>query len=208
MFDLDPWLARQASKEIRLPLPDAEFTLIPEFLTADLAVKAFVELNRQTPWRSDKVKVFGKWYDQPRLTAWYATNSFKYSYSGLELQSIPITPGLQTLMQTVQQRSGKAFNSVLLNLYRDGQDSNGWHSDNEKELGPDPFIASLSLGETRVFHLKHRSKKESYKLSLGSGSLLLMGKNSQTNWKHQLPKTKKKTESRINCTFRYIFPQD
>jgi len=202
MHDLDPWIRQQRQEAIELPLALAKFVYFPTFLTPETASSIFQALYTETPWRADKVRVFGKWHDQPRLTAWYATEKRTYAYSGLELDSIKMSPILIDLKNAIEEKVETRFNSVLLNLYRDGTDSNGWHSDDEEELGPDPSIASLSLGATRVFQLKH--KKETYKLSLQPGSLILMGDGSQIYWKHQLPKTKKAIGPRVNCTFRKI----
>ena len=113
---------------------------------------------------------------------------------------------LKSLLNQIHKKSDYRFNSVLLNLYRDGMDSNGWHSDNEPELGDDPKIASITLGEERFFHLKHRNIKNlRYKILFKHGSLLLMGEKSQTEWVHQIPKTKKKIKNGINLTYRYIY---
>jgi alkylated DNA repair dioxygenase AlkB len=121
------------------------------------------------------------------------------------MQPNALTPVLKKIKSDIENESNATFSTVLLNLYRDGNDSNGWHSDNEKELGEDPIIASLSFGEKRVFHLKHKKDPTlKYKIELEHGSLLLMGSGSQTNWKHQLPKSKRKMQPRINLTFRNI----
>ena len=208
MLDLDPWIDQQSRIVFDLPVEQALFRYYPEFISPSAAAKLFDLLIRETPWRSDKVKVFGKWYDQPRLTAWYATSPRSYSYSGLNLDSLEMTDPLNSLLKSIEQKTDARFNSVLLNLYRDGKDSNGWHSDDEKELGPDPTIASVSLGEARVFQLKHKTTGATYKFTLKSGSLLLMGSRSQIEWKHQLPKTKTQVGPRINGTFRWINQDD
>ena len=117
-----------------------------------------------------------------------------------------MTNDLRSLLNMIHKKTDYRFNSVLLNLYRDGMDSNGWHSDNEPELGDNPKIASITLGEERFFHIKHKNKKNlRYKILLKHGSLLLMGDKSQTDWLHQVPKTKKKINPRINLTYRYIY---
>ncbi|NND16031.1 MAG: alpha-ketoglutarate-dependent dioxygenase AlkB [Eudoraea sp.] len=188
-----------------LDLPDSEIYYVPDFLSKTRAENLFEELRSSIPWRSDKITVFGKTYDQPRLTAWFGEEGISYSYSGITMQPTPFPELLMELKTKLELFSGTKFNSCLANLYRDGQDSNGWHADDEKELGTNPVIASLSLGESRAFHLRYKSdhsRKE--KLLLTSGSLLLMLGATQHHWHHQVPKTKRKIGSRINLTFRCI----
>ena len=118
------------------------------------------ELLAGVPWREDTITLFGKTYPQPRLTALYGEGGKTYTYSGITMHRLPFTPLLHDLREAVAKESGLAFNTVLINLYRDGRDSNGWHADNEPELGPAPAIASLSVGAPRAFHLKHRHLKD------------------------------------------------
>jgi alkylated DNA repair dioxygenase AlkB len=135
----------------------------------------------------------------------YSYDTKPYSYSNLELKPIAVTKELHEIFEIIKKELKIKFNSVLLNLYRDGQDSNGWHADNEKELGKNPIIASISLGEVRPFHFKHRSiKEEKHKINLEHGSLLLMHGEMQHYWVHHIPKTKKEINPRINLTFRNI----
>ena len=188
-----------------LKIQEGEVYYLPDYMDRTDAAAHFEELVNSIPWRSDKITVFGKTYDQPRLTAWFGEEGKSYSYSGISMQPLPFTQILRQLKSELEIFSGERFNSCLANLYRDGQDSNGWHADDEKELGINPVIASVSLGESRYFHLRHKSdhnKKE--KLLLHSGSLLLMKGSTQHNWQHQVPKTKRKIGPRINLTFRYI----
>ena len=169
------------------------------------ANKYFNLLKKEIQWRQDNIKIFGKIYPQPRLTALYANNNKSYSYSNIKMQPITFTPTLFDIKSKIEKRLNSQFTSCLLNLYRNGQDSNGWHADNEKELGLNPVIASLSLGAERVFHMKHRNdKKEKLKINLTNGSLLVMRGKTQHHWLHQIPKTRKKVEERINLTFRII----
>ena len=142
----------------------------------------------------------------PRLQAWFGEAHCRYAYSGLQLPPLPWTPALLELRARVEGLAGRPFNSVLLNYYRDGRDSVSWHSDDEKELGPDPVVASLSLGAPRRFQMKHRSRGDLPRPAweLGHGSLLLMGRGSQTGWRHQLPKQPGVKEARVNLTFRSI----
>lgn len=163
------------------------------------------QLTAETPWRHDAIRIFGKPVLQPRLTAWYGDAGKAYSYSGITMQPLPWTVTLLELKQKAEILSGQAFNSALLNLYRDGQDSMGWHRDNEPELGPNPVIASLSFGAVRTFKLKHyRDKKQVYAIGLESGSLLLMQGTTQHHWLHALPKTALPKTARINITFRTL----
>lgn len=193
------------SQPISLNLPDAEVRYFPNFLEPAQADAYFAQLLQQTPWQQDEITVFGKTHNQPRLTALYGNEGKPYGYSGLVMQPHRWTPLLTLLKEKVEAVAQISFTTVLLNLYRDGQDSNGWHADNEKELGRDPFIASLSLGAPRSFHFKHNSlEAQKHKLLLEPGSLLLMGGAMQHHWKHQLPKTAKPVGPRINLTFRSI----
>jgi len=188
-----------------IKLPDATLIFDPDFLPQDQADRFFAILKEKIPWRQDEIRIFGKTYLQPRLTALYGNNGNSYSYSGITMQPEPFTPELRTLKDRVEKYSGHVFTTCLLNLYRDGTDSNGWHADNEKELGANPVIASVSLGETRTFHLKHRSQKSlRYRIQLEHGSLLVMGGPMQHHWLHQVPKTRRTVTPRINLTFRNI----
>ena len=189
----------------KLMLPDCDIWYYPAFLDADKATRCFEDLRRETPWRQDDIRVFGKTYPQPRLTALYGNNQKPYQYSNILMQPIKFTPLLEALKADIDKISGTCFSTCLLNLYRDGRDSNGWHADDEKELGTKPVIASLSLGEERSFHLKHKKNKElKHKMVLEHGSLLLMKGSTQHNWLHQIPKTRRPIGERINLTFRVI----
>ncbi len=203
MFELD--LFSEENEIIELPLKDARIFYYPKFLDHNEASLLFQKLMDKTPWREDKIKVFGKVYNQPRLTALYGNNAKEYSYSGITMKPLLFTDELEQLKNKIEDTTQYKFSTVLLNLYRDGQDSNGWHSDDEKELGKNPVIASVSLGAKRYFHLKYKhDKKETYKILLDHGSLLLMAGSTQEHWLHQIPKTKKQLNPRINLTFRLI----
>ncbi|MDC7998794.1 alpha-ketoglutarate-dependent dioxygenase AlkB family protein [Gilvibacter sediminis] len=193
------------SEPIKLPLSGAEAIYYPNFIAADEAESIFKELLEQTPWQQDDIKVFGKVYQQPRLTALYAENDQPYSYSNITMHPKPFTPLLLKLKDRLKTVSSVDFTTVLLNLYRDGNDSNGWHADDEKELGENPVIASLSFGASRNFRFREKAnKKNTYSLTLDSGSLLLMQGATQHLWQHQIPKTKKEVGPRINLTFRVL----
>lgn len=189
-----------------LVLPDAELLLFERFFEPAESAALFQSLMEQTPWRQDHIHMHGRLLAVPRLQAWYGSASASYGYSGLKFEPLPFTPLLLQLGKHLQEILGHAFNSVLLNQYRDGNDSVSWHSDDEKELGHDPVIASLSLGCERRLDLKHRTRRDLKKLSLPltDGSLLLMGKGLQRYWMHQVPKQAGITGIRINLTFRLI----
>ncbi len=189
---------------IQLELPGADILYYPLFLKKENANQLYNILINTIQWQQDDIKVFGKTYKQPRLTALYANNSKTYSYSNITMKPIPFTEELLMIKSSVENISSKKFTTCLLNLYRDGKDSNGWHADNEKELGPEPTIASVSLGEERWFHFKHKTKNLKQKINLQHGSLLLMQGKTQENWLHQIPKSKKIINPRINLTFRSI----
>ncbi|MDX2001897.1 MAG: alpha-ketoglutarate-dependent dioxygenase AlkB [Chitinophagales bacterium] len=180
--------------------PDIEY--FPGFIEEDY----FDELYHTLQWRTGTIRLFGKEIVEPRLVAWYGEKEAAYVYSGKPLQPLPWTPLLQELRQKLQQHLQVPFNAVLCNLYRDGNDYMGWHSDNEKPMGHKPVIASLSFGAVRDFQLKHRSNKllPVIKLSLEPGSLLVMKGDTQKYWKHQLPKRQSVKAPRINLTFRNI----
>ncbi len=192
------------NEKIILPLEDGIFEYYPNFIPADLAQSYFLNLLNETPWQQDNITVFNKTHPQPRLTALYGNNGKTYTYSNIVMHPHSFTPLLMHLKNEVETISKHLFTTVLLNLYRNEKDSNGWHSDNEKELGIDPTIASLSFGETRIFKIKHKTKSEKIAIPLESGSLFLMKTGSQTHYKHQLPKSTTSKKSRINLTFRTI----
>ena len=186
-------------------LPNAEISYVPDFLSKPVSDAFFENLYHNIPWQQDPITVFGKTYPQPRLTSLHANTSDSYTYSGVTMTPKPMTETLKQIEKRIQKYSDASFTSVLLNLYRDGKDSNGWHADDEPELGVNPIIASVSLGAPRFFHLRHNHDREKrYKILLEHGSLLLMGGETQHFWKHQVSKTVKKINPRINLTFRKI----
>ncbi|RIA10368.1 alkylated DNA repair dioxygenase AlkB [Flavobacteriaceae bacterium MAR_2010_72] len=194
-----------SNEKKHLILPDAEVIYIPGFYSSEKARHYFNILKTSVNWQQDDIKIFGKTYKQPRLTALHSNNGQTYSYSNIVMTPEVFTTELIEIKKDVEAVSKQNFTTVLLNLYRDGNDSNGWHADNEKELGKNPVIASLSLGEARWFHFKHRTiSDQKYKLLLESGSLLIMKGSMQHHWLHQIPKTKKVVGERMNLTFRTI----
>jgi alkylated DNA repair dioxygenase AlkB len=193
------------SEPIVLDLPDAEIIYFPAFLSTEEADSLFVELLENIPWQQDEITVYGKKHLQPRLTALYGNKGKPYSYSNIVMQPHHWTLPLQKIKSLIESVCDVNFTTVLLNYYRDGNDGNGWHADNEKELGTNPVIASLSLGAERNFQLRHNSDStQKRSIILENGSLLVMKGTTQHFWKHQVPKTAKPIGPRINLTFRVI----
>ncbi len=162
----------------------------------------FNELNDTIAWKNDEVIIFGKLIITNRKVAWYANSNIDYTYSNISKKALPFTPALLNLKQIIEQKTGETYNACLLNLYQNGSEGMGWHSDDEKELEPLSSIASLSLGADRKFSLKHKQNKQTVSLILENGSLLEMKNETQLFWKHALPKTTKVLGPRINLTFR------
>lgn len=185
-----------------IPIEDGELAMLAQLPLPMGNADVLRRLVDETPWRAETIIVYGKRHLQPRLTAWYGEAG--YTYSGLTLDPLPMTPLLRQLHAAVEAATGRRYNSVLLNYYRDGADSMGMHSDDERELGREPAIASLSFGATRTFVLRHKASKRTVKFDLTDGSLLLMAGSLQTHWLHGINKTAKPTGARVNLTFRYI----
>ena len=193
------------TENIQFDLPDAEIVYYPDFFGKAKADSFFEKLKAEIPWQQDDITVFGKTYPQPRLTALYGNEGKPYSYSNIVMQPHPWNALLQFIKNEIEDIIEENFTTVLLNYYRDGKDSNGWHADNEKELGRNPVIASVSFGAGRSFHLQHNTiKEQKLKINLEHGSLLVMKGTTQHFWKHQIPKTAKPIGPRINLTFRII----
>jgi alkylated DNA repair dioxygenase AlkB len=190
-----------------IPISNGNVSFLEKLTLPQPSAALLAKLIAETPWRTDPIKVWGKVYMQPRLMAWYGDMGKSYRYSGRLYEPYPWTPLLLQLKDGVEQACDHTFNSVLLNYYRDGNDSMGFHSDNEVELGKNPVIASLSLGETRTFILKHKTNKslKPIRLKLNDASLLLMAGELQTHWQHGIPKENKSCSARINLTFRTVF---
>ena len=188
---------------------DLDVTFDPQFLSPPDAARLFDELYATIPWRAESIQMFGRTVPVPRLQSWHGDPGARYRYSGLLLEPEPWTaPLLEIRKRLHARRSEIEFDSVLVNLYRDGQDSMGWHSDDEPELGAEPEIASVSFGATRTFQLRHRTQKDLPRvdLDLTAGSLLWMAGKTQKCWQHALPKRggKARLGARINLTFRQI----
>lgn len=184
---------------------DSDVMLYRHCFSLEDSDRLYSQLYDSIHWRQDSAKFFGKTHALPRLTAWYGERGKSYSYSGIRMEPEPWTAPLLEVKARVEQIIPQRFNSVLLNLYRHGQDSMGWHSDDEPSLGSNPAIASVSFGGTRRFRLRHRFQKETtVTLELDHGSLLIMSGPTQHYWQHQVPKTSKPVSPRINLTFRVI----
>jgi alkylated DNA repair dioxygenase AlkB len=185
-------------------LRDGWIIYVPNFYAKEIADQLFNLFNQTINWQQGEIKLFGKKHLTPRLEAFYAEENKSYGYSGQRLVTSSFTKELTQIKENIELTFSIQLNSVLINLYRDGNDSNGWHADDEPELGINPIIASLSLGATRRFDLRHTSTKEKLSLELEPGSLLIMGGELQHYWKHQIAKTKKVNTPRINLTFRHL----
>jgi len=193
------------SEKIIFDLPQAEVEYYPHFLNPETANMLFNRLLHEVPWQQDDIVVYGKTHQQPRLTALYGNEGKPYAYSNIVMQPHIWNSLLTYIKEEVEVVCNTSFTTVLLNLYRNGKDSNGWHADNEKELGRNPVIASLSLGASRMFHLKHNTDNDlRQRMVLENGSLLIMKGETQHFWKHQIPKTTQEIGPRINLTFRII----
>jgi alkylated DNA repair dioxygenase AlkB len=192
----------------RLPAHDAELLYRSSLDIGAPTAAVLSELIELTPWRAESVVVWGKPHLQPRLTAWYGDDDARYEYSGLVLDPLRWTPRLLAIKASVERAAGCRFNSVLLNYYRNERDSMGMHSDDEPELGPEPVIASLSLGAVRTLMFRHRfdRARNALRIELADGSLLLMRGATQSHWKHGIAKERRPCGARVNLTFRRIVP--
>ncbi|WP_445938426.1 alpha-ketoglutarate-dependent dioxygenase AlkB family protein [Pseudomonas sp.] len=190
-----------------LQLPDADLQLHAQWLDIATADYWLAELSAQTPWQQPQVQIYGRQLPVPRLVAWYGDAEASYRYSGLIHQPLPWTALLAQIRAQVEHAVRQPLNGVLLNYYRDGQDSMGWHSDDEAELGANPLIASLNLGGTRRFDLRRKGQSRiEHSLPLQHGSLLVMRGPTQHYWQHQVAKTRRPCAPRLNLTFRLIKP--
>ena len=192
------------SKLVTLELEDACINFQPFFYTQEDALSLYQYLHEHTDWRQETIKVYGKSHLTPRLSCWMGDEHTTYGYSNTIMKPVAWDKTVLAIKLKIEEATNTQFNSVLINLYRDGKDSNGWHSDNEPELGLNPTIASLSLGAPRDFHLRHKSNKQlTHKMSLTNGSLLMMSGTTQQYWQHHIPK-RANASGRINLTFRTI----
>lgn len=190
---------------IPIPLAGARVSLDPHWLPTDQADALLVALMRAVPWEVHRIRLFGREHASPRLSCWIGDPGARYRYSGTLFEPHPWPPELAAVRERLSEALGSRFNSVLANRYRDGSDTMGWHSDDEPELGPEPLIASLSLGATRRFLLRHRAEpSRRLALELAHGSLLVMSGRTQRFYRHALPRTRRPVGERVNLTFRRI----
>lgn len=192
------------AKEGLTVIENGEYIFYPNFFSKSESDSLLKNLRSNIIWKQESMNMYGKKIDFPRLTAWYGNNDKPYSFSGITLQPLPWTSEILTIKSKIEPIAKTEFNSVLLNLYRDGNDSISWHTDAEKELGINPIIASVNFGATRKFQLRHIKTKEKLEIELTHGSLLIMQGELQHFWQHQVPKTSKVVGERINLTFRVI----
>ncbi|NHZ97127.1 alpha-ketoglutarate-dependent dioxygenase AlkB [Massilia sp. CCM 8734] len=185
------------------PLDDGTLSVLTQLPLRLPNAEVLARLVADTDWRAESITLWGKQHLQPRLTAWHGEAA--YTYSGLRLAPLPLTPLLLELKHAVEAACGHRFNSVLLNYYRNERDSMGMHSDDEPELGAQPVIASLSFGASRTFILRHKGTKQTLKLGLNDGTLIVMSGNTQTYWQHGINKSTRTIGPRVNLTFRYIY---
>lgn len=204
--DMQGELFTSAATVERFDLPQAELLLIRQWLAPARADALLLQLRAELAWEQSVIRVYGRQCPIPRLNAWYADPSCDYGYSGVRMTAHAWTPALQGLRQEAAESCNSTFNSVLANCYRDGADSVGWHADDEPELGINPVIASVSLGGSRCFQLRHRLRKDLARvdIELTHGSLLIMRGETQHHWVHAIPKTRRMSPPRINLTFRRV----
>ena len=185
---------------------DGELYLTAKFIARSEAELLYQQLRSDLQWRQEEILVYGRPVRVPRLVAWYGDPDAVYTYSGVAHAPLPWLTPLLEVKQRIEEAVPHCFNSVLANFYRDGNDSVGWHADKEHELGRNPFIASVSLGEERAFRIRHNKTGQTLDFVLPHGSLLCMGGAFQSHWRHCLPKTRKVKQGRINLTYRRVFP--
>lgn len=184
---------------------DGELYLVSHFYQQHEAEQLFTLLLQSLAWQQEQIFLYGRWLKVPRLMCWYGDQQAEYKYSGVNHQPLPWIEPLSLIKDKIQSYYPCVFNSVMANLYRDGNDSMGCHADDEKELGENPLIASLSLGEQRLLKFRHQKTKQVFDVTLSNGDLLLMTGEIQHHWRHELPKTKKLKTERINLTYRQVY---
>lgn len=205
MFDNIDTLSSQQNSQPKLVVVDnGEYLYLPKFFSKYESDHLFKMLRQDIHWKQESMNMYGKKINFPRLTAWYGDNNKPYTFSGITLQPLPWNNEILEIKQKIEPKANVVFNSVLLNLYRNGNDSISWHTDAEPELGKNPIIASVNFGETRKFQLRHIKTGEKREIELEHGSLLIMQGELQHFWQHQVPKTTKMIGERINLTFRVI----
>ena len=196
-----------STESLRLDLPDADVRLWRQAFQPAAGDEMLALLRSQIDWQQEDIVIFGERRRVPRLVAWYGDPGTAYTYSGTVHEPLPWTPELQRVRHRAEELTGHRYNSVLLNLYRDGRDGMGWHADDEPELGREPAIASVSFGATRRFKLRHRRcRSAACTLDLAHGDLLLMAGGTQQHYVHAVPKTVRPVGERVNLTLRWVRP--
>ncbi len=199
-------MKRGKNNSINIIMEEGKVNYNNKFLLINQSLHLYKEMQKSIEWAQYSIKMFGKTHMQPRLIAFQGDKGISYKYSGNRLEASPWTEEVQLLRKKLEEHSEVRFNSVLINYYRDGSDSMGWHSDDEKELGDSPVIASVSLGVTREIQFRKKGdKKEKRKILLETGSLLMMTGETQKYWQHQIGKKKGLIGGRINLTFRHVY---
>lgn len=203
----DGWMSRSDAQSARASLDwsDGQLQYLPQWVDAGMAEQWLRELLVRTPWTQPQLTLYGRTVAVPRQVAWYGDADARYRYSGHTHVPLPWTPLLSEIRQRLEEQVGQPLNGVLLNLYRDGQDAMGWHSDDEAALGPDPMVVSLSLGAARRLDFRRKGgSRIEHSIQLEHGSLLVMSGSTQHHWQHQIARTRKVTTPRLNLTFRLI----
>lgn len=198
---------RFLSDVVKYDLPDATIQYHPKIFPSEKSTFLINRLIETIRWKQNVIKMYGKENLVPRLEAWYGNPGKSYSYSGIKMDPLPWTEELLEIKDSIEHSCKTSFNSVLINFYRDGKDRVAWHSDDEKELGENPIIGSVSLGAERIFKLRHKKYKSNnlkHDILLKNGSFLLMKGKTQHHWMHEIPRTAKPIGPRINLTFRII----
>lgn len=203
----DGWMSRSDAQSARASLDwsDGQLQYLPQWVDAGMAEQWLRELLVRTPWTQPQLTLYGRTVAVPRQVAWYGDADARYRYSGHTHVPLPWTPLLSEIRRRFEEQVGQPLNGVLLNLYRDGQDAMGWHSDDEAALGPDPMVVSLSLGAARRLDFRRKGgSRIEHSIQLEHGSLLVMSGSTQHHWQHQIARTRKVTAPRLNLTFRLI----
>ncbi|MEX1058227.1 MAG: alpha-ketoglutarate-dependent dioxygenase AlkB, partial [Natronospirillum sp.] len=185
--------------------PDPNIKFSPQYLIESRANQLYQCCLDELPWQQESITLFGRRHLQPRLQVWMGDQGVSYRYSGAVFQPAPWHPAVHALAEQLSLDLRQPFNSVLCNFYQHGQHRMGWHSDDEPELGENPIIASVSLGDPRRFLLRRKKNhRDKIEYALGHGTLLVMTGSTQRDWQHSVPKSARAVGQRINLTYRYV----
>lgn len=204
MSQIDLFGSNELQDGTPIVVPNGEYIYYSAFFDKKTADGYLEQFTNTIQWKQESMNMYGKQVKFPRLTSWYGDGDKPYSFSGITLNPHPWTTELLEIKRLIEPLCEVQFNSVLLNLYRDGNDSISWHTDAEKELGMNPLIASVNFGAERKFQIRHNKTQETHDILIKHGSLLIMRGELQHHWKHQVPKQKGITKPRVNLTFRVI----